>query len=41
LYDLDNPLEPDVLAAAIIESLEGGLNSFREILNGLGGEDVA
>ncbi len=40
LYDLDNPPEPDVLAAEIIENLEAGLNSFREILNGLGCEDV-
>jgi hypothetical protein len=29
-----------MLAAEIIENLEAGLNSFREILNGLGGEDV-
>lgn len=35
LYDLDNPPEPDVLAAEIIENLEAGLNSFREILNAL------
>lgn len=40
LYDLDNPPDPDLLAAEIIENLEAGLNSFREILNGLGGEDV-
>ena len=33
LYNLDNPPEPDVLAAEIIENLEAGLNSFREILN--------
>lgn len=39
LYDLDNPPEPDVLAAEIIENLEAGLHSFREILNGLGCED--
>lgn len=40
LYDLDNPPEPDVLAAEIIENLEAGLNSFREVLNGLGSEDL-
>lgn len=40
LYDLDNPPEPDVLAAEIIENLEAGLNSFREILNGLEDVDV-
>jgi len=29
-------LEPDELAEAIIENLEAGLNSFREVLAGLG-----
>ncbi len=32
LTDLDNLPEPDVLANEIIENLEAGLNSFREIL---------
>lgn len=36
LTDLDNLPEPDELAEGIIESLEAGLNSFREVLNGLG-----
>ena len=31
LADLDNLPEPDVLALEIIENLEAGLNSFREI----------
>jgi type I restriction enzyme M protein len=37
LTDLDNLPEPDVLAAEIIENLEAGLNSFREVLAGLEG----
>ena len=32
LTDLDNLPEPDVLAAEIIENLEAGLSSFREVL---------
>mgnify|MGYP003601749645 FL=1 len=36
LYDLDNLPEPDDLADEIIENIEAGLNSFREILKGLG-----
>ena len=32
LTDLDNLPEPDVLAAKIIENLEAGLSSFREVL---------
>lgn len=36
LADLDNLPEPDVLAAEIIENLEAGLNSFREIAGALG-----
>ena len=32
LVDLDNLPEPDDLAAEIVENLEAGLNSFREIL---------
>ena len=35
LTDLDNLPEPDVLAEEIIENLEAGLNSFREVLAGL------
>ena len=34
--DLDNLPEPDELAEEIIENLEAGLNSFREVLAGLG-----
>ena len=36
LTDLDNLPEPDVLAEEIIENLEAGLNSFRQVLAGLG-----
>ncbi|WP_421273878.1 N-6 DNA methylase [Aeromonas veronii] len=35
LTDLENLPEPDELAEAIIENIEAGLNSFREILKGL------
>jgi type I restriction enzyme M protein len=35
LSDLDNLPEPDELAVEIIENLEAGLNSFREILGAL------
>ncbi len=35
LADLDNLPEPDDLAADIIENLEAGLNSFREIMSAL------
>ena len=35
LTDLDNLPEPDDLATEIIENLEAGLNSFREVLAGL------
>ena len=35
LADLDNLPEPDVLAGEIIENLEAGLNSFREIATAL------
>ena len=35
LTDLDNLPEPDELAAEIIENLEAGLNSFRQLLAGL------
>ena len=36
LNDLDNLPEPDDLAAEIIENLEAGLSSFRQVLAGLG-----
>lgn len=36
LTDLDNLPEPEDLAEEIIENLEAGLNSFREVLIGLG-----
>jgi hypothetical protein len=35
LTDLDNLPEPDDLAEEIIENLEAGLNSFRQVLAGL------
>ena len=35
LTDLDNLPEPDELAEEIIENLEAGLNSFREVLSAL------
>ena len=35
LTDLDNLPEPDDLAEEIIENLEAGLNSFREVLSSL------
>ena len=35
LSDLDNLPEPDEIAAEIIENLEAGLNSFREVLSAL------
>ena len=35
LADLDNLPEPDILAAEIIENVEAGLNSFREIVGAL------
>ncbi len=35
LTDLDNLPEPDILAQEIIENIEAGLNSFREILGTL------
>ena len=35
LTDLDNLPEPDTLAEEIIENLESGLDSFREVLAGL------
>lgn len=38
LTDLDNLPEPDELAEEIIENLEAGLSSFREVLAGLAGK---
>lgn len=38
LSDLDNLPEPDQLALEIIENIEAGLESFKEVLNGLSGE---
>lgn len=35
LTDLENLLEPDELAEEIIENLEAGLKSFREVLSAL------
>jgi type I restriction enzyme M protein len=39
LADLDNLPDPDVLAADIIENLETGLESFREIMVKLNSKD--
>lgn len=36
LIDLENLPDPDILAAEIIENLEAGLNSFKEILEEVG-----
>ena len=35
LTDLDNLPAPDILANEIVENIEAGLESFREIVNGL------
>ncbi len=37
LTDLDNLPDPDILANEIIENLESGLNSFREIMDTING----
>lgn len=37
LTDLDNLPDPDILANEIIENLESGLNSFKEIMESLEG----
>jgi len=37
LTDLDNLPDPDVLASEIIENIESGLNSFREIMETING----
>lgn len=39
LADLDNLPDPDVLAGEIIENLEAGLESFREIMMTINGKD--
>ncbi len=39
LTDLDNLPDPDILAAEIIENLEAGLESFREIMETLNNEN--
>lgn len=38
LADLDNLPEPDILANEIIENVEAGLESFREIVETIDGE---
>jgi type I restriction enzyme M protein len=38
LADLDNLPDPDVLAIEIIENIEAGLESFKEIVSTLNGE---
>lgn len=38
LTDLDNLPDPDILANEIIENIESGLNSFREIMEAINGE---
>lgn len=35
LTDLDNLPEPDILAEEIIENIEAGLNSFKDVLSSL------
>ncbi|MGA7837031.1 MAG: hypothetical protein WB996_03640, partial [Ignavibacteriaceae bacterium] len=35
LADMDNLPDPDILAQEIVENLESGLASFKEIINGL------
>ncbi len=37
LKDLDNLPDPDILASEIVENIEAGLESFREIVSGLEG----
>ena len=39
LTDLDNLPDPDILASEIIENIEAGLNSFKEIMETINGED--
>ena len=40
LTDLDNLPDPDLLAAEIIENIESGLNSFKEIMGTLNGNST-
>ena len=40
LADLDNLPDPDILALEIIDNLESGLNSFREIIETLNGQST-
>lgn len=40
LADLDNLPDPEVLAADIVENLEAGLESFREIMVKLGAKSL-
>jgi type I restriction enzyme M protein len=37
LTDLDNLPDPDVLASGIIDNIESGLNSFKEIMETING----
>lgn len=39
LTDLDNLPDPDVLANEIIENIEAGLNSFKEIMETINAEE--
>jgi type I restriction enzyme M protein len=39
LGDMDNLPDPDILAQEIVENLESGLESFREIVNNLNGKN--
>jgi type I restriction enzyme M protein len=39
LTDLDNLPDPDVLANEIIENIEAGLNSFKEIMGTINGDE--
>ncbi len=40
LTDLDNLPDPDVLASGIIDNIESGLNSFKEIMETINGNSV-
>ena len=39
LTDLENLPDPDILANEIIENIEAGLNSFKEIMETINGEE--
>ncbi|MCB0763001.1 MAG: SAM-dependent DNA methyltransferase, partial [Flavobacteriales bacterium] len=41
LADLDNLPDPDILANEIIENMEAGLESFREVMETLNGKGVS